>query len=180
MTEIVLADKYAKALAACAQEADLVDQLDTELDMFRAILQKQARLPEILSSPIISLQEKRKLLKGVFQAGWLSPQLQSFFYLLVEKRRFSLFGQICKMYKALIYSLRKRLKVLVESASDLDAGQKRALKQKLHQASRRKVDLFVRLNPALIGGARIYVGQEVLDGTVNRSLTMLREKMLRD
>jgi F-type H+-transporting ATPase subunit delta len=177
MEEVLLADKYAKALVACAREADLVDQLDIEMDMFAGILRKHARLGEILSSPLVSFREKRELLEAVFKGEWISPELRSFLLLLLEKKRFLLFGEISKVYKDLIYSLRKRLKVCLESPFALGARQKKALQNKLGKIYRQNIDLFVRLDPELIGGARLCVGHTLFDGTVRARLSLMREKL---
>lgn len=177
MEEVVLADKYAKALIACAQEADLIERLDKELALFERIIAQQPKLRQVLCSPVIALKQKRELLESIFRKEWASRELKSFLFLLLEKRRFNLFGEITKIYKDLIYSLRKRLKVFVESASALDARQKQALKEKLAQIYRKEIDLFVRINPAFIGGARIFVGHTLFDGTVQARLSLLREEI---
>lgn len=177
MKEVVLADKYAKALVACAREADLIDQLDIELTMFEGILAKQVKLREILLNPVIPVKEKSALLELVFKKGWASQELMSFLFLLLEKRRFNLFRQICQIYKDLIYSLRRKLKVFVESAFTLGASEKTALKERLARAYRRDIDLSVRTNPELIGGARVYAGHRLYDGTVQARLVLLRNQM---
>lgn len=177
MEEVLLADKYAKALVACAQEADLVDQLDIELDMFEGIFRKHPELRAILSSPLVSFREKKELLEAAFKGEWISPELKSFLYLLLEKKRFNLFGEISKIYKDLIYSLRRRLKVHLESAFALDARQKKALQNKLGKIYHRDIDLFVRLNSEMIGGARLYVGHTLFDGTVKARLSLMRDKL---
>ena len=180
MEEMLLADKYARALIYVAQEADLIDQLDKELAMFEAILERQSELREILRSPLISFEEKRRLLETTFKGQWISQELASFLFLLLKMRRLHLFGEINTIYKDLIYSLRKRLKIFVESAFALDAKEKNALKKKFSRIYQKKVDLFVRVNPALIGGARIYVGHKLYDGTVKRRLAFLRESICKE
>ena len=177
MKEVVLADKYAKALAACAQEANLIDRLDKELASLEEVLEKESELREVLLSPVIPVKEKSALLELVFKKGRISRELASFLFLLLEKRRFNLFTQICRIYKDLIYSLRKKLRVFVESAFALDASEKTALKERLARAYRRNIDLSVRTNPELIGGARVYVGHKLYDGTVQRRLALLRNQM---
>ena len=180
MEEIILADRYAKALIACAQEENLIDQLEVELDMFTAILEKQTKLCEILCSPLISFKEKRKFLESIFKEQWVSPELKSFLYLLLKMRRFRLFAEIKRIYKDLIYSLRKRLKVFVESAFALDAKEKKGLKQKLSGLYQRNVDLFVCVNPGLIGGARLCVGHTIFDGTVRTKLSLLGDRIWKE
>ncbi len=180
MEEVLLADKYAKALVLCAQEANLIDQLDIELDMLEGILAKQTGLCEILRSPIIPLKEKNKLLEAIFKEQWISPELKSLLCLLLEKRRFNLLGEISKIYKDLIYSLRKRMKVFVESAFALNAKQKKAFKDRLAKIYQRNIDLFVRPNPKLIGGARVYVGHKLYDGTVEAQLSLLEDRIWKE
>lgn len=180
MEEVLLADKYARALIACAREANLIDQLEVELTMFEGILAKQTGLKELLRSPLISFEEKKGLLETIFKGQWISPELQSFLYLLLKMKRFNLFGQICRIYKDLIYSLRKRMKVFIESAFALDPGQKEALKKKLGRIYQRKIDIFVHINPALIGGARLYVGHTLFDGTIETRLRFLKDEMWKE
>lgn len=177
MRETVLAEKYAKALIACAQEADIIDQLEVELVMFEGILTKQTSLQELLRSPLVPLKEKAGLLQTIFKSQWISSELKGFLLLLLEAGRFNLFSQIYQIYKDLIYSLRRRLKVIVESTFHLSANQKSVLKQKLARIYRRRIDLLERLNPALIGGARVYVGHTRFDSTLQRQLALLGTQM---
>lgn len=180
MEERLLADKYAKALISVAEEKESIERLEKELAVLSALLEKKPQLQKILHSPIIGLQEKTDLLEGIIRQRHISPQLREFLLLLLKMGRFNLFSQIHQIYKDLIYSMRRRLKIFVESAFTFNASQKMALKEKLIKIYKRNIDLSVRVNPALIGGARVYIGHTLFDGTVRHQLKVLRDRLWKE
>lgn len=173
----LLADKYSKALVACAAQVNALEQLDAELDRFARLLEKQTALRQILLSPIISLRQKKELLRAVFKEQRPSPLLTGFLELLLEKRRFNLFPEINRSYKELIYSRRRKMKVTAESRFALDARQKEMIRDKLAKIYQKKIDLSVRENPALLGGLRVCVGHKVYDGSLKKQLALIRDEI---
>ncbi len=177
MEEVILADRYAKALVTVAREANLIERVDKELSAFADLLAEQAGLSQVLCSPIVPFQDKEGLLQAILQRLAVSEELKSFLLLLLKMQRLNIFGEIAKLYKDFIYSLRKRLKVFVESAFALSAAQKEALKNKLTKIYRRNIDLFVSVNSGLIGGAKVYVGHRLYDGSAKTRLALLKRQL---
>ena len=124
MQKVILADKYAKALIAYAQEANIIDRIDRELASLEKIFtEERPSLHQILLNPAISLQEKKDLLEAVCKEERISQQAQAFLFVLLKSRRISLFSETSKIYRDLVHSLRKKLKVIVETASSLGPGE---------------------------------------------------------
>lgn len=114
----------------------------------------------------------RDQLGGPLLAGE-QAQGANFLRLLVENRRLEALPDIAARFEALKAVAENTLEVTLTSASPVDDGQRRRIEETLNKRFDRQVRLTVQIDPQLIGGARLQVGDRVIDGSVRSGLDKL-------
>jgi len=114
----------------------------------------------------------RDRLGGPLLAGG-QAQGANFLRLLVENRRIEALPDIAARFEALKAAAENTLEVTLTSASPVDGEQRRRIEEALNKRFNRQVRLAVEVDPQLIGGARLQVGDRVIDGSVRSGLDKL-------
>ncbi|MDR1604441.1 MAG: F0F1 ATP synthase subunit delta [Gracilibacteraceae bacterium] len=171
-----LARRYARALFDLAAESGAVDATDRELRELTALLRDEPELKYLLGHPKIEAAEKRAVMEPVFAAatGRLTRQ---FFYLLLDRRRQDFLPLIQREFSRLADEKNQVVEAAVTSAAALSAAQRRKLKQTLCRVTGKNVRLLTRVDPELIGGAKLKIGDRVLDGTLAAQLDKMRREL---
>jgi F-type H+-transporting ATPase subunit delta len=173
--ENVLAGKYARALLLLAQEEGRVEELRGDLSLAAEVF-GQGEGRELLLHPRLSQEQKQSAVAGLV-AGKVGPLTLSLLKLLIEKRRGSLVAEIAAAYAAELKRAQGRKTATVTSAVPLTEEQMKQLRQRLAAIAGTEVELTQELDPALRGGARIALGDLVLDGSLGARLAQLRRAL---
>jgi F-type H+-transporting ATPase subunit delta len=104
-------------------------------------------------------------------------QARNFIHVLVEGERVSLLPQIAEMFETLKNDAEATATATIESAMELTEAQVAELKAALEKRFGRKIETTVTVNPDLIGGARVTVGDAVLDGSVQAKLAAMHTQL---
>lgn len=171
-----VARRYATALTQVAQAHNLLDQIEKELAGLVAKIEADAELQKVLIHPEITPQAKKEILIKLFQKE-VSPYVLNLLQLLVDKDRLGHLREINAAYRTLANRIRRRMLVEVTTAQPLAPEDKAALVEKLSRASGWQVELQAQVDPAVLGGVRIRVGDRVIDGTVARQLELLKKQL---
>jgi F-type H+-transporting ATPase subunit delta len=178
MGERTLAKRYARALLSVAREKKVVDKVEDEL---HGVAQAWAGSPELrsaLGDPSRSREAKRKLLEKLF-GGRVSDVTLRFMGLLLEKKRFGLMADIAASYEELSDAAQGIARAKVTAFMPLDDAQRKALVQKLGKLiERQKIEVVETVDPSILGGVIVRVGDQVVDGSVRGRLRALRELLL--
>lgn len=170
-----LADVYARALFEVAQEHDDLERMHEELGQFADALSQNNEIRMFFFSPYFSSEEKRDGVKKVIEGG--DERLINFLQLLAERHRMPAIHRIRRRFDELWAEENKLLTVQVTSAVDLDEGLVRSIGDQIAQQTGRRVDLSARVDPEVLGGLRIRVGNMVLDASVRNRLEQLRKQV---
>ncbi|MGE5576624.1 MAG: F0F1 ATP synthase subunit delta [Syntrophothermus sp.] len=171
-----VARRYATALTQVAQAHNLLDQIEKELAGLVAKIEADAELQKVLIHPEITPQAKKEILIKLFQKE-VSPYVLNLLQLLVDKDRLGHLREINAAYRTLANRIRRKMLVEVTTAQPLAPEDKAALVEKLSRASGWQVELQAQVDPAVLGGVRIRVGDRVIDGTVARQLELLKKQL---
>ena len=165
---------YGKALLGAAEK---IGQTETVLAEFESlvgdVLDKLPQLEALLSAPRVSHEEKLALLDRTF-GGKMSPVMLSFLKVVSSHGRLDTLRAILRASQQLYNKMRNRVEVLVETAAPLNNQLQSAINNRLTQVLGREVVLSTDVNPDLLGGLVVRIGDTVYDGSLAGRLNQMR------
>jgi F-type H+-transporting ATPase subunit delta len=172
-----IAEVYARSLFEVATEHDSVDELREQLGQFADALQDNRDLAIFFFSPYFSTQEKKDGLHKALQGA--DETLVNFLELLIEKHRMPAIYRIRRLYDAHWAEVNKVLPVQISTAIELDERQVRELGDRIAESTGQKIELSAAVDPDLIGGIVLRVGNSILDASIRNRLDNLRRAVAR-
>jgi len=173
----VVATKYAEALIKIAKPKNKLDAQAEELNLVAKILLSNEDVIKILRHPALSLKDKESLLKEVFRQYSLSADTLNLLFILLKKDRLNLIEGISLKYEQLIDTLQNRYRVEIVSAVPLKREEEEKIITKLSTILHAKIKLKVNINPKILGGLVLHIGDKIIDGSIMRRLFMLRKEL---
>lgn len=171
-----LARRYAQALFELAVEMAALDQIDRELRDVSELVAGNQELKYLLNHPNIEVEVKKDILGKILDSG-ASQLSRHFLYLLVDRRRQNLLRLIQREFSYLANEARNIVEAKVTSAIELKADQEERLKEFISKCTGKEVRLLTEVEPNLIGGAKLKIGDRVMDGSIATALEKMREKL---
>jgi F-type H+-transporting ATPase subunit delta len=169
---------YAKALLGAAENAGRLDETLEELDSLVCdVLDRLPQLEQILASGLVGVEEKTALLDRAL-AGQASPLFLNFLKVLGRHGRLDLLRVVYRQAKAQYDVLRGVVRVEFLTASPVDAALIDKVQNQLRLLLGREPVVEHRVQPGLIGGAVVRVGDTIYDGSIATQLENLREQMI--
>jgi ATP synthase F1 delta subunit len=170
-----IARVYATALFAAAQDRGKLDAIRDQLAQFVDALEGSKDLRLFLFSPYFSSAEKIEGLKRTVTDA--EPEFLNFLELLLEKGRMPVIFRIRRQYDALWDKENKRLGVTVTSAVELDPEIAKRIGKEIEEQTGNTVELESRVDPEILGGLVVQVGNMVLDTSIRNRLEKLRKSV---
>ena len=164
MANETLARRYATAIFSLAKEADVIGRVRSDLHAVKGILDGDEAIRKFFRSPVIDRKDKAGVLGPAF--GGLHEIALHSLLLLVRKRREAIFDEIVAQYDVLEERSRGASPLRIESARELDPGELRELVDKLARRFNTTFDVTASVDPHLIGGVRITMGDKQIDGSI--------------
>jgi F-type H+-transporting ATPase subunit delta len=179
MANLRIAKRYAKALFEIAEETKKLEKITNDVVFIDSLIRSSRELQLFLKSPIIKEDKKREVLKEIFSDSRVDPVTLKFTMLLVEKKREDILHDIVKVYQQ-IYDEKMGI-VSAEVVTAVEVGER--LKNKIEQkilelTGAKKVKASYRVDPSIIGGIVIRVGDTVYDASIRRRIQLLREQLI--
>lgn len=173
-----VAGVYAKALVGAAQKADRLDELVVELrDFLATVLDPFPKFEEVLGSALVAHEEKSQMLDRLF-ASKLSATMLDFLKVVSRHGRLDVLRAIAGEVERQYDELRGRIRVQLHTATPLADGAAGNLATSLRKLLGGEPDVEASVDPALIGGVVLRVGDTVYDGSVARQLAQVRQQMI--
>ena len=172
-----IAEVYARSLFEVAKEHDVLDRVHDELGEFAEALSDDRTLQVFLFSPYFSSNEKREGVRKIVSDA--DERFVNFLELVAERHRMPALFRIRREFDALWADEHKLLPVTVTSAIELDEGLVEEIGQRIQEQTGRKVELSSKVDPEVLGGLMVRVGNMVLDDTVRNKLERLRKQVAR-
>jgi F-type H+-transporting ATPase subunit delta len=170
-----IARPYAEAAFEIARDANALPQWSDMLHLAATII-ADPRVAAALDNPRLDGGAKESLLLSIGGDRFTSEG-RNFIRLLVEGERVMLLPQITAMFETLKNDAEATAKATIESAFELSDAQVAELRSALEKRFGKRIDTTVSINPDLIGGARITVGDAVLDGSVEAKLAAMHAQL---
>jgi F-type H+-transporting ATPase subunit delta len=165
---------YAKALLGAAEQAGKVDQVLEELESLQTdVLKNLPTLRLTLSSPRVSPEEKVALLDKAF-AGKMSGVLLNFLKVTARHGRLSCLPEVLKSYRSIVNESQGKVEVTVRAAYPLSNPLRDRIAARLGEVLKKRVSLVVEVEPDLLGGLVVRIGDTLYDGSLAAQLQRMK------
>jgi ATP synthase F1 delta subunit len=175
LSEEQVAAVYARALFDAAKEAGVVEPVRRELGDFVAALAASASLRDVLADPQIDSAAKRRVLAEITREG--QPLVANTLQLLLERGRFAILDELHQAYDGLAAVEARIVEVEVTSAMELTPETRKKIAARDAEATGREVELAERVDPGIVGGLVLRVGDVIVDGSVQARIRQLRRRL---
>ena len=172
-----IASTYAQALFDAAGDDKVLEDIKKDFDVIYSLMKEQPQFMEILTLPKLSKDDKKKLIKNVFSKD-ASQILVNFLMVLIDKDRISLLNEIMVAYNQLVNQHLGILEGTVYSAVDLSKEQLTRLTYTFTKKLNKKIKLNVVIDPTLLGGYKVSLGDVVYDNSIKLQLKNLKNNLL--
>jgi ATP synthase F1 delta subunit len=167
-----LAQVYARSLFEVAREQGKLDELREQLVQFAQALEGNRELAVFFFSPYFSTKEKQEGLDRLLEGA--EPAFLNFLALLIENHRMPVIFRVRAQYEKLWEEENRMLPVEITSAIALDEATTASLGAKIGERAGRKVKLAARVDPDILGGVIVRIGNSILDASIRNRLEQLR------
>ncbi len=174
--EELVAKRYSNALFEVALEGKTLDKTGEELSFVTDALNEHEDLFKALKSPLIKPMEKKDMMNAIF-AEQLSKETLNFLFVLIDKKRSGALLEIGAEYHKLLAGYNNTIKAVATTAISMTKEQIRELTEKLTKTSGKTVTLANEVDPSIIGGVFIQMGDKIIDGTLKRRLTEIEDRL---
>jgi ATP synthase F1 delta subunit len=170
-----LAQVYARSLFEVALEQGKLDLLREQLAQFADALQGNRDLRIFFFSPYFSTKEKQDALRRLLVDA--DPRFVNFLELLIENHRTPVIFRVRRAFEHMWEQENRLLPVEITSAIELDEATTGSVAQRIGESAGRRVTLTTRVDPAIIGGIVVRVGNSILDASIRNRLEQLRRQV---
>lgn len=175
MSDIRAASRYAKSLIELAQEQNILEQVNEDMKLFSDVVAKNRDLELLLRNPIVKSDKKLAVIEAIFK-GKVTGLTLAFFKIVAHKSREALLKLIAAEFKVQYNEYQGITEASVTTAVPLSPALRDELGQRLVAQTGQKIELEERIDPSLIGGFLLRVGDKQIDSSVKYNLNKLRNK----
>lgn len=172
-----LGQVYARALFESAKENGVLDEIQEQLATWADALGENKDLQTFFFSPRFSSTEKKDAIRRIIDGA--DERFYNFLELLAERHRLPVTFRIRRAFDEMWREEHKMLPVEVTSAVELDEDLVRSIGDRIEERTGRRIELTSRVDPDIIGGLVLRVGNKVLDASVHGRLERLRRQITR-
>jgi F-type H+-transporting ATPase subunit delta len=170
-----IASVYARSLFEVAQEQGKLDVVRDQLGEFADTLESNQQMQVFLFSPYFSTPEKLEGLEKVVTGA--EPILLNFLKLLIEKSRMPAVFRVRRTFDELWQHENKLLPVEITSAIELDKKTVKQIGDRIGEETGQKIELSERVDPDILGGLIVRVGNSIIDSSIRARLDSLRKQV---
>ena len=172
-----IAEVYSRALFEAAKDNDVVDRIHEELGEVDDALREDRELRLFFFSPYFTSEEKKEAVQRVVEGA--DERLINFLELLAERHRMPVLPRMRRQFDSMWAEENQLLTVSVTSAVDLDESLVEEIGRRIQDQTDRRVELSSKVDPDVLGGLVVRVGNMVLDASVRNRLEQLRKQVLK-
>lgn len=170
-----IAQVYSRSLFEVAKEHDKLDLIKEQLDQFTDALEQTRELAIFFFSPYFSTEEKKRGLERALVDA--DPTLVNFLEVLIENHRMPVIYRARRQFEALWEAENRLLPVEVTSAITLEPAVVEELGRRIREQTGQNVELTSTVDPDILGGIVLQVGNSILDASIKNRLDQLRREV---
>ena len=178
MSELTVATRYAKSLIDLAVEQKSLEETKKDMVFFSQTLKANYQLQAVLANPIVAHGKKIKILEAIF-GDKVSKLTDSFFKIMINKSRSEILYATAKEFINQYNVIKHIIRAYVTSATPLSEENKKKVVAELEAARKGTIELHTKIDPKLIGGFVLTVGDMQVDTSISASLNKLKQDFAR-
>jgi F-type H+-transporting ATPase subunit delta len=175
LTGSIIARRYARALFMLGREAGELEDYAASLYAMRDSLRACADLARVFQDPVFTVAEKRAVIESLGKELGAKAAVLNFWRLLADRNRLTELADIASAFNELLDEERNILRGRLSTAVPLPVERQEALAGELQKKSRRTLALEFDVNPEILGGVVLRLGDHVLDASLRAQLSMLKD-----
>lgn len=177
MKSTKVASRYAKALLELAIEQNSVDQIVGDMNYLLSANQETSDFQLLLKSPIIKAEKKIAIFAVIFDQ--FEASTKSFIELITKNGRENFLPEIAEAYIAQVKEYKGIVPVTIVSAIALDENTRSSILSKIKTSIKGDLEVIEQIDPALIGGFVVRIGDKQIDASVSSQLNNLKQRLTR-
>jgi len=172
-----MAGRYATALFELGLETNALDQLQSDLNAFNALVASSPELTRLVRSPVFSAEEQAKALDAVLDKASISGVAKNFLRVVIANRRLFAVDQIIRGFNAQVAAHKGEVTAQVTVAEPLNDARMNEIRDALRQVTGKDVKVDVNVDPSIIGGLKVKVGSRMVDASLRTKLNSIKFAM---
>lgn len=173
----IIAKRYAKALFDLAQAENGLPAMLADVRWVEQTFESQTQLSDMLLLPTMPKEEKKRVMAAISE-GSLSEHMLGLLYLLIDKGRILYLPEILQEYQRLHLEAVRVAQAHVKSAAALTKEEEERIQAALEKALNCQVTLQIEVDPKLIGGLVVRVGDQIFDNSLRTKLQNMKKDLL--
>jgi F-type H+-transporting ATPase subunit delta len=169
--------QYANALADVALAQGAADAALKQLGEFAAAFDLSSELRNFLASPSVPREAKHGVIEKIAARVGAGKIIRNFLFIIADHRRTHVLPEIVAAFEGAIRKRQGIAEAEISSAVELSAAQKKRCVQALERLEGKKIQAKYSLDPTLLGGTVVRVGDTIYDGSVRNSLNEMRTRL---
>jgi len=172
-----VAQRYASALFELACDESALEAVESDLLVFRSLLNESADLCRLISSPVFSAEDQERAIGAVTDKAGITGIVGNLVRLVARNRRLFTLPDILTGFQALLADHRGEITADVTSARALSETQTTALKAAMKASLGKDVTIHSRVDPAILGGLIVKVGSRMIDSSIKTKLNIMKSRL---
>lgn len=178
MRDTAVAGRYAQALFLVTERRHETERALEDLRALGELAMPHTRTGAMLAGPLVLLSDKRMVFRKVLQ-GRVLPAVELFADLLLRKHRMGELPAIVEQFEALVEKKQGVRRAAVTSAVSLTEAELARLHRELETLLGGRIILSATVDPSLVGGAQVRIGDRLVDRSVRTMLETIEQRLLR-
>jgi F-type H+-transporting ATPase subunit delta len=172
-----MAGRYATALFELAHETKAIDAVKADLDRFDAMIAESPDLVRLVRSPVFTADEQSRALAAVLDKAEIGGLAAKFLSVVAANRRLFAVPDMIRNYRKLVAAHKGEATAEVTLAETPSDAHLAAIKDALTAATKKDVQVDVKVDPAIIGGLIVKVGSRMVDSSLRTKLNAIKHAM---
>jgi F-type H+-transporting ATPase subunit delta len=172
----VIAKRYAHALYEVAQERNTVDAVEEQLLLIQHTVKESKDLDAMLHSPRIKTEDKKAVLEQIFKAE-VNPEVINVLKLIVDRKRETIVSLLAEEFTVIANEARGIADMFVTTAIPLTQEEEVKLADTFGKVVNKKLRVHSKIDPKIIGGVLVRIGNRVYDGTLAGKLNRFHQEL---
>ena len=173
-TENLIADRYAYALYELSSEKKCVDEVLSDLQIFKEYINQNKDLKLLINSPLIASSEKLLIIEKLLFNHSISTLTSTFLKVISINKRFANLSSIISKFVKINFEKRGVISAYITSADELSDKQKSGIESQLHLTLKEKLSLNYKVDKKILGGLIVKIGSKMIDSSLDSKINKLK------